>query len=71
MSRRHDVQDATGNIERISGAGIVQQWGRGAPTGGTAGFAPGCLYHNITGTTGSALYVNVGTATSSNWVNLA
>lgn len=67
MSRRHDVQDATGRIEYISGRGTIQAWGVGAPSNGKTGFAPGCIYHNVTGTTGSALYVNVGTFTSSSW----
>jgi hypothetical protein len=71
MSRRHDIQDATGRIEYLAGRGTIQAWGAAAPTGGTAGFAPGCLYHNLAGTLGSVLYVNVGTFTSSNWVNIA
>ena len=40
----------------------------GVPTAGIAGFAPGALFLNYKGTTGTLLYVNTGTSTSATWV---
>lgn len=71
MSRRHDLQDATGRIEYLPGRGTIQAWGSGAPTNGQTGFAPGCTYQNLSGAAGSAFYVNTGTFTSSTWLNIA
>ena len=68
MSRRHDVQDATGRIEYLSGRGTLEAWGTGAPTNSVAGFAPGCIYHRGDGAAGTALYLNEGTFSSSTWV---
>jgi len=70
VSRRHDIQDATGRIEYLPGRGTVQAWGSSAPTDSVAGFAPGCIYHNLAGTAGSTLYSNIGTFSSSNWLNI-
>jgi hypothetical protein len=71
MSRRHDVQDATGRLVYLPGRGTLQAWGSTVPTNGQTGFAPGCLYQNLAGTAGSVLYVNTGTFTSSTWLNIA
>ena len=43
----------------------------GVPTNGIAGFAPGALFLNFKGASGSALYVNLGTNTSATWQNIA
>ncbi len=43
----------------------------GIPTDGIAGFAPGAMFQNFKGSVGSALYVNIGTNASSNWLNIA
>lgn len=43
----------------------------GIPTDGIAGFAPGALFLNFKGGAGSSLYVNIGTNTSTNWLNIA
>jgi hypothetical protein len=42
----------------------------GVPTNGIQGFAPGALMINFKGSLGTLLYVNVGTFTSSLWLNL-
>ncbi len=68
--RRQDVQDATGKSEYNPGYGQMRAWGTGAPAASTKGYAPGCLYQNLTGTSGICFYVNVGTFLSSRWVNL-
>ncbi len=43
----------------------------GVPSDSIAGFAPGALFLNFKGGAGSALYVNIGTNASSNWLNIA
>ncbi len=70
MSKRHDVQDATGRIEFISGRGTLQAWGVGVPSNSAPGFAPGCIYHNVAGTAGTTFYINTGTVTSATWLNI-
>lgn len=43
----------------------------GIPIDGTAGWAPGAVFHNtLAATPGTMLYVNVGTRASSTWRNL-
>lgn len=80
MSRRHDVQDATGRIEYLAGRGTLRAWSSdtganntttGVPINGVTGFAPGCIFQNLKGTAGSVLYVNVGTFASATWLNIA
>ena len=43
----------------------------GVPTAGIVGFAPGALFLNFKGSTGSLLYINTGTKTSATWTNIA
>ncbi len=57
-------------IERLP-EGVVQQYGRGAPTNSQPGFVKGCLYQNLSGSAGSLLYINTGSVTSSTWLNIA
>lgn len=68
MSRRFDVQDNTGIVERIANRGSLQAYGLGAPTASARGFAPSCLYHDLTN---GSLYQNVGTYASATWTLLA
>lgn len=42
----------------------------GVPTAAIAGFAPGALFLNYKGSTGSLLYVNTGSNTSATWTNV-
>lgn len=42
----------------------------GVPTDGVAGFAPGALFHNVKGSSGTTLYVNTGTNASATWTNI-
>lgn len=42
----------------------------GVPTNGIQGFAPGALFWNFKGSTGSLFYVNTGTFASATWSNL-
>lgn len=73
--RRQEVQDATGVITHMAPFGTLHIVQTDTPTAkgfnGAAGFAPGCLYQNVTGTVGSVLYVNTGTKTSATWTNVA
>lgn len=39
----------------------------GVPTNGVSGFAPGALFQNFKGTTGTLLYCNTGTNASATW----
>lgn len=71
MSRRHELQDATGVLASIRPDGFVDVVKRTTPTNTDAGYATGCLWRNLAGTVGSVLYVNVGTNTSATWVNIA
>lgn len=70
MSRRHDIQDASGVITRYNPFGIIQAWGASAPTNGNPGFAKGCDFYNLGGATGTLRYVNVGSNTSATWVEI-
>lgn len=54
--------DGKGSILEVPGRGILQAYGDSVPTAGTAGYLPGCLFHDITN---GILYTNVGTVTSS------
>lgn len=72
MSRRHDLQDATGRIEYLAGRGTIQAWGpgvntsgSGVPTSGLPGYAPGCIWHDLVN---GDVYMNQGTFDSSTWV---
>ena len=44
--------------------GITDCYGATVPTDATAGYAPGCKFTHVDGTTGTAVYFNEGTATS-------
>ncbi len=61
MSAVHDVQDATGVTNRHRPFGETRRTGTTVPTDGTAGFAPGCEFINVS--TG-LVYRNNGTSTS-------
>lgn len=71
MARRHDVQDGTGVIAaaRPDGVTILQQ--HSTPTNSVKGYTPGCIWINMSGTAGTVLYVNIGTASSTTWVAIA
>lgn len=79
---RDDIQDATGKRSFLPGYGHLRAWpghansgdytaGTGVPSNGKTGYAVGCLWQNTLGSVGSALYANVGTNTSTTWVNIA
>jgi hypothetical protein len=40
------------------------------PTDGVANYMTGCLWINRSGSPGSVLYVNIGSNTSANWLNI-
>ncbi len=68
---RQQFADAKGIlIEGTSRTGLFAE-GAGAPTNGQAGYSPGCLYINRSGTAGSVLYTNTGSSTSTTWLNIA
>ena len=50
--------------------GSTSTAGTGVPTDSQPGFAPGALFFNVKGTTGTTLYVNTGTKASSTWLNI-
>lgn len=47
--------------------GLLQASGDTVPADGTAGYATGCLFQHTDGGSGTALYVNEGTAASCNF----
>jgi hypothetical protein len=51
----------------VSETGILIASGITVPADGTAGYSTGCLFQHTDGTSGTALYVNEGTATSCNF----
>lgn len=59
---------ATGVLASLPGVGILLAFGTGAPTALTVGYATGCLYQRIDGSTDTALYLNEGTAAAATWV---
>lgn len=69
MSRRFNQQyaDPNGTIIEKPGIGILFAAGTTVPADTTAGFSPGCLYHDTDAAAGSTLFVNEGTATSSDF----
>lgn len=77
---RLDIQAGVDRLLFISGVGhmiglptrpgVSSTAVTGVPTDGIAGFAPGAMFLNFKGSAGSAHYVNIGTATSANWLNV-
>lgn len=70
MSRRYDVQSAEGVLHDYRGYGVVEIAQSGKPVNGVVGYSPGALWHNMTGGPGTCLYVNIGTFTSAQWINI-
>lgn len=60
MSRRHEVQDATGIVSSIPGRGILQAYGDTVPADGATGYVHGAFFHHLDGTTTDHVYVNEG-----------
>lgn len=57
-----------GAIHYVPGYGHMYAWGTSAPTNSVTGYAPGCVYHNLAGTSlDNTLYINTGTGSSSVW----
>ena len=69
--KRQELQDATGVVLASRPDGILDIVQRTTPTNGQGGYAPTCLWRNLAGGVGTFLYINVGTATSSTWLNIA
>ena len=64
MSSTHDVQDATGIVARHTPHGSIIVSGTTTPTDGDGGYAPGCIFINVsTGVVTS----NQGSITSANF----
>lgn len=70
MSRRRDVQAALPDVTRVVDYGIVQVIHNTTPTDAQAGYAKSCTWQNVAGSAGSMFYVNIGTNSSSNWLNI-
>ena len=47
--------------------GIMDCYGTTVPADAAVGYAPGCLFRDVDGTTTSKLYCNIGTAASANF----
>lgn len=62
------VKYGRGIITTIPGVGILSAWGKGAPVDSEAGYATGCSYKRIDGSSDTALYTNEGSVTSSSWI---
>ena len=68
MSGRHKMQDASGVVaETATGEAIIVAGTDLSVVEGKAGYATGCLFIHTDGGAGSALYVNEGTSTTSNF----
>lgn len=67
MSRRHEIQDATGILATYRALGTVVLVGFGAPTNSIVGFTKACLYLDLTN---AHIYYNSGTNASSTWTQL-
>lgn len=59
-----------GSRSRIPALGITWAQGTTVPTNGIGGYAPSCFYQNTSGTNGTCFWINIGTYTSSQWVNI-
>ncbi len=71
MGRRLEPQSGEDVLVRHPGRGNAWTFGDTTPTNGQSGFVKGCLYSNLSGSAGSLLYINTGSATSTTWTNLA
>ena len=71
MSRRHEIQDATGVVMRVPPYGVMYVILPTTPTASQAGFGHGCVWVNTAGSTNTTFYVNTGSNTSATWTALA
>ena len=69
--RVHRLQDGRGALLADSAGRPLFTYQSGAPVNGVSGFAVGCLWVNYAGAAATILYVNIGTATSTTWLNIA
>lgn len=61
---------ATGGYSELAGYGIMDAAGTTVPSNEAVGYGHGCTYHKANGSDGSdALYVNIGTKASANFVS--
>ncbi len=52
--------------------GFIEAYGNGAPPAGAAGYAPGCFYHRVDGSTlATCFYVNIGTKLVASWTTVS
>lgn len=56
-----------GRTITIPGVGILFDWGITVPSDGAAGYAPGCLFQDVDGSSDANFYINQGSLTSSNF----
>lgn len=69
MSKPLSMHDGTGVIARDPARGTLLAYGTAVPALNAVGFAPGCKYVKIDGTTlGTIEFVNVGTRAAANFV---
>lgn len=61
---QHSNVHPRGALEFLQPAGIMRAAGTTVPTDGTAGYLPGCLFHQTDGAAGTVLYVNEGTVSA-------
>lgn len=57
----------TGQALHVPGVGFLLAWGTTVPADGSKNYAPGCLFVKHNGGNNTALYVNEGTTTSSDF----
>lgn len=78
---RFDIQHSLDRDMEIVGYGFMRGFPAssatsnatsGVPTDGVKGFGPGAIFQNYKATTpGNMVYINIGTVSSSNWMNVA
>jgi hypothetical protein len=62
---------ATPKVIYKSQDGILLCYGTTFPPDASVGYAPGCLFLNVSGSAGTSLYLNEGTAASSDFDAIA
>ena len=63
--RTVDLHTSDGVVVNVPGVGILIAYGDTVPADTSVGYATGCLFMHTDGSTGTCLYVNQGSNTSS------
>ena len=64
------VHSADGVIAKLPGHGVVLAAGTTVPSNGALGYATGCIFIKVDGSSSTGLYINEGTESSAGFDNL-